>query len=102
MKRIIILFVLVFSAVGVVSAQNKNLEKLIKKETKLTVKKLQREGYELLSIGALEYEVYNYYSNLHTYGYQQALGFSTSKFINICCNAWKPLPLKLKWYSLIN
>jgi hypothetical protein len=81
MKRIIILFVLVFSAVGVVSAQNKNLEKLIKKETKLTVKKLQREGYELLSIGALEYEVYNYFSNLHTYGYQQALGFSTSKFI---------------------
>ena len=80
-KRIIILFVLVFSAVGVVSAQNMNLEKLIKKETKATLKKLKSEGYELLSIGALEYEVYNYYSNLHTLGYQEVLGFSESRFI---------------------
>ena len=49
-KRIIILFVLVFSAVGVVSAQNKNLEKLIKKETKLTVKKLQIADFGLFYV----------------------------------------------------
>lgn len=86
MKRIFAVFLLAFCAIFTMSALPKEVAKKIKKETKLMVKNMKSEGFELLSPGDLEIEVSYYLQSVYFDGHQQVVGTMTNRHFDLARN----------------
>lgn len=90
MKRLFVMLMAAALMLPVVNAQNKQIEKAVKKEVKQKLKELKKGGYEIFgSSRTLETALTKHYTTLETEGEKvlEVVGFSTAKSHNLAATA---------------
>lgn len=90
MKRLFVMLMAVTMFLPAMNAQNKQIEKAVKKEVKQKLKELKKGGYEIFgSSRTLETALNKHYTTLETEGEKvlEVVGFSTAKSHNLAAAA---------------